>query len=92
MENAFKREALVTLEKVAKFADGAAIKRVGDLTFEICRRNLEKVLLVPEAKSCPAILRLDNEEAIGTEPAAALTIAALDLIREEIKGKTWFVS
>jgi threonine dehydratase len=87
MENAFEREEIVTLEKVDKFVDGAAVKRVGDLTFEICRRNLEKVLLVPEGKVCSTILQLYNEEAIVAEPAGALTIAALDFIRDDIKGK-----
>lgn len=91
MENAFEREEIITLEKVDKFVDGAAVRRVGDLTFEICRRNLEKVLLVPEGKVCSTILQLYNEEAIVAEPAGALTIAALDFIRDEIKGKTWFV-
>lgn len=87
MENAFEREEIVTLEKVDKFVDGAAVRRVGELTFEICRENLEKILLVPEGKVCSTILRLYNEEAIVAEPAGALTIAALDFIREEIKGK-----
>jgi cysteine synthase len=87
MESAFEKDEIVTLEKVDKFVDGAAVKRVGDLTFEICRQNLEKVLLVPEGKVCSTILQLYNEEAIVAEPAGALTIAALDFMREEIKGK-----
>ena len=87
MENAFEQNEIITLEKVDKFVDGAAVRRVGELTFEICRRNLEKVLLVPEGKVCSTILQLYNEEAIVAEPAGALTIAALDFIRDEIKGK-----
>ena len=87
MENAFEQNEIITLERVDKFVDGAAVKRVGELTFEICRRNLERVLLVPEGKVCSTILQLYNEEAIVAEPAGALTIAALDLIRDEIKGK-----
>lgn len=87
MENAFEKEEIVTLEKIDKFVDGAAVKRVGKLTFEICRKNLEKILLVPEGKVCSTILQLYNEEAIVAEPAGALTIAALDLIKNEIKGK-----
>ncbi|HEY8561832.1 MAG TPA: threonine ammonia-lyase IlvA [Pyrinomonadaceae bacterium] len=87
MENAFEQNEIVTLASVDKFVDGAAVKRVGELTFEICRRNLERVLLVPEGKVCSTILQLYNEEAIVAEPAGALTIAALDLMRDEIKGK-----
>lgn len=87
MENAFDREEIVTLDKVDKFVDGAAVKRVGDMTFEICRRNLDRVVLVPEGKVCSTILQLYNEEAIVAEPAGALTIAALDFVADEIVGK-----
>lgn len=78
---------VVALEKIDKFVDGTSVKRVGDLTFAICRENLDQVLLVPEGKVCSTILQLYNEEAIVAEPAGALTIAALDLIKDEIKGK-----
>jgi threonine dehydratase len=87
MKKSLESGAIVALETVDKFVDGAAVKRVGDLTFEICRENLEKVLLVPEGKVCSTILQLYNEEAIVAEPAGALTIAALDFIKDEIKGK-----
>lgn len=78
---------VVALDKIDKFVDGAAVKRPGDLTFEICRRNLDRVLLVPEGKVCTTILKLYDEDAIVAEPAGALTIAALDLIKDEIRGK-----
>jgi threonine dehydratase len=67
--------------------DGAAVKQVGDITFEICSKNLDDIILVPEGKVCTTILRLYNEEAMVVEPAGALTIAALDFYKEEIKGK-----
>ncbi|MFI5148217.1 MAG: threonine ammonia-lyase IlvA [Bacteroidia bacterium] len=70
-----------------KFVDGAAVKRVGDKTFEICRETLDGMLLVPEGKVCTTILNLYNQQAIVVEPAGALTVSALDLIREKIKGK-----
>jgi threonine dehydratase len=75
------------LETIDKFVDGAAVKQVGNLTFEICQQNLDDIILVPEGKVCTTILRLYNEEAIVVEPAGALTIAALDFYKEEIKGK-----
>lgn len=87
MQKSIEKGEVVTLEKVDKFVDGAAVKRVGELTFEICRENLDRVLLIPEGKVCSTILQLYNEEAIVAEPAGALTIAALDLIKDEIKGK-----
>ena len=78
---------VIALDKIDKFVDGAAVKRPGDITFEICRKNLDRVLLVPEGKVCTTILQLYNEEAIVAEPAGALAIAALDFIKDEIKGK-----
>jgi threonine dehydratase len=76
------------LDTIDKFVDGAAVKQVGDLTFDICQKNIEDIILVPEGKVCTTILRLYNEEAMVVEPAGALTIAALDFYKEEIKGKT----
>jgi threonine dehydratase len=87
MKKSLETGAVITLESVDKFVDGAAVRRVGDLTFEICRKNLDQVVLVPEGKVCSTILQLYNEEAIVAEPAGALTIAALDLMKDEIKGK-----
>jgi threonine dehydratase len=77
----------VTLEKVDTFVDGASVKRVGDLNFEICKNQFEEVVLVPEGKICSAILKLYNEEAIVLEPAGALSVSALDAVKEKIKGK-----
>lgn len=77
-----------TLEKIDKFVDGAAVKRVGDLTFNICKDKLDEVLSVPEGLVCSTILTLYNEEAIVVEPAGALTISALNLYADKIIGKT----
>ncbi|MFC4096641.1 threonine ammonia-lyase IlvA [Euzebyella saccharophila] len=75
------------LEQIDKFIDGAAVQKVGDLTFEICKENLYNMSLVAEGKVCQTILDLYNRDAIVVEPAGALTIAALDAYAQEIKGK-----
>jgi len=77
----------VKLPTIERFVDGAAVKRVGDITFPICREVLDEMHLVPEGKTCTTILKLYNEEAIVVEPAGALSIAALDEYAEQIKGK-----
>ena len=87
MKNSIEKGENTTLEDIDKFVDGAAVKRVGQRTFDICKDNLEDIILVPEGKVCSTILRLYNEEAIVVEPAGALTIAALDFYKEKIKGK-----
>lgn len=87
MKTSIKKRINTTIEQIDKFVDGAAVKRVGDKTFEICKETLHDVVLVPEGKTCSVILRLYNEEAMVVEPAGALTIAALDFYREKIKDK-----
>ncbi|MDG4945686.1 threonine ammonia-lyase IlvA [Weeksellaceae bacterium KMM 9713] len=87
MKNSIQKGVNTTLEDIDKFVDGASVKRVGEKTFEICKNNLEDIVLVPEGKICTTILRLYNEEAIVVEPAGALTIAALDFYKDQIKGK-----
>lgn len=87
MKTSIANNCNTTLAEIDKFVDGAAVKRVGDTTFEICKSSLHDVVPVPEGKVCTTILRLYNEEAIVVEPAGALTISALDFYNEEIKGK-----
>ena len=78
----------VTLETIDRFVDGAAVKRIGDVTFPICKNVLDDMHLVPEGKICTTILQLYNQDAIVVEPAGALSIACLDDYAEQIKGKT----
>ncbi|WP_088829886.1 threonine ammonia-lyase IlvA [Paenibacillus tyrfis] len=78
---------IVTLGEIDKFVDGTAVKRVGELTYDICREFLDDIIVVPEGKVCTTILELYNENAIVAEPAGALSVAALEFYREEIAGK-----
>ena len=87
MFEAMKAGHPVTLENIDRFVDGAAVKRVGDLTFSVCKDVLDDMHLIPEGKTCSTILQLYNEDAIVVEPAGALSIAALDDYADEIKGK-----
>ncbi len=76
------------LPEVDNFVDGAAVKRVGDLNFEICRHALADCIAVEEGRICDTILQLYNKDAIVLEPAGALSISALDHYRDQIPGKT----
>ncbi|MNC17556.1 L-threonine dehydratase biosynthetic IlvA [compost metagenome] len=88
MSEALQCGEVVTLAEINKFVDGAAVKRVGGLTYDICARLLDDVVKVPEGKACTTILELYNENAIVVEPAGSLPIAALDMYRDQIRGKT----
>src|SRR5574343_625811 len=87
MYEALKAGQPITLDSIDRFVDGAAVKRVGDITFSICKETLDDMHLVPEGKVCSTILKLYNEDAIVVEPAGALSIAALDDYADQIRGK-----
>lgn len=77
----------VELPKIDKFVDGAAVQKVGDLTFEICKDYISDCISVDEGKICETILEMYNKDAIVLEPAGALSISALEQYQEMIKGK-----
>lgn len=87
MTRSLKEGRRVTLEKCEKFVDGAAVATIGELNFKIASEVIDDMLLVPEGKVCTSILQLYNESAIVVEPAGALSVAALDLYADQIKGK-----
>jgi threonine dehydratase len=87
MKVSIENKMVTTLQQIDKFVDGAAVKRVGEINYEICKDTLSEILLIPEGKVCSTILQLYNEEAIVAEPAGALSVSALDDIKHLIKGK-----
>ena len=88
MSKSIKKGELIQLNKIEKFVDGASVKKVGDLTFEICQKNLDVMTTVHEGKICQTILEMYNKDAIVAEPSGVMSIAALDEFKDEIKGKT----
>jgi threonine dehydratase len=67
----------VTLDHVGIFADGVAVRRVGDETFRICRDLLDDVLLVSTDEICAAIQDIFEDTRSIMEPAGALAVAGL---------------
>lgn len=87
MSESIKKGKVIELEEINKFVDGAAVQRVGDICYPICKKVMDGLQLVPEGKICTKILELYNFDAIVVEPAGALSIAALDFYADKIKGK-----
>ena len=87
MKVAIETGKVVELEHIDKFIDGAAVKKAGQKTYEICKEVLDDIITVPEGAVCTTIIQLYNKSAIVVEPAGALSIAALRFYAEEIKGK-----
>ncbi len=87
MHAALKNGEPVLLESIDRFVDGAAVKKVGSITFPICKDVLDDMQLVSEGKVCSTILQLYNQDAVVVEPAGALSVAVLDKYADAIKGK-----
>lgn len=79
---------IVTLDEVDNFVDGAAVKQIGKLPFEILNKyGIDEVMTVPEGAVCTTILQMYNRDAIVLEPAGALSVTALQFFQDQIKGK-----
>ncbi|MDN5396354.1 MAG: threonine ammonia-lyase IlvA [Chryseobacterium sp.] len=87
MKKALENGKPVLLEKISRFVDGAAVQKVGDLNFELCKSVLKDMALVDEGVVCETILSLYNKDAIVVEPAGALSVAALGKYKDQIEGK-----
>lgn len=87
MKKALEKGKPVLLEKISRFVDGAAVQKVGDLNFELCKNALHDMAVVDEGMVCETILSLYNKDAVVVEPAGALSVAVLEKYKEEIKGK-----
>ena len=87
MKLSLEKGEVTALEKVDKFVDGAAVQRVGELTFNICKEVLDDIIVVPEGAICTTILELYNKSAMVVEPAGALSVSALRFYADKIKRK-----
>jgi threonine dehydratase len=79
----------VKLPRVNSFVDGAAVARLGDITYRMLRWvTRDQVLLAPEDRICVTMLEMLNVEGVVLEPAGALTVDVLPELAEVIRGKT----
>ena len=80
----------VTLDRVGIFADGVAVRRVGEEPFRLCQQYVDEVILVSTDETCAAIQDIFEENRTVVEPAGALSLAGIKkyLARENWKGKT----
>ena len=87
MFESIKQNKVVTLDTINNFVDGAAVKRVGDLNFNICKETLDDIILIDEGHVCSKILEVYNDHSFIFEPAGVLSLCALDILQDEIKNK-----
>ena len=88
MYEALRQNKIITLPKVGTMADGIQVKTAGELTFDMCRQYVDKVVTVSESEIAAAILTILEKQKLITEGAGAVSVAAVMSGKLNVKGKT----
>lgn len=90
MTESLKQGQRVILEQVGLFADGAAVKQVGEHTFALCQQYVDEMIVVDNDAICAAIKDVFEDTRSILEPAGALATAGLKEYakRNKITDKT----
>ena len=87
MYKSVKDGSIEELDKVSTIADGIAVKKPGDLTYEICSKYVDEIVTVTDDEISAAILALMEQQKLVTEGAGAVSVAAAMFGKVDIKGK-----
>jgi threonine dehydratase len=89
MHDSLKAGKRVTLERAGVFADGVAVRRVGEETFALCRGLVDEIVLLGTDEICAAIQDVFEDTRSIVEPAGALAVAGAKkyLARERWQGR-----
>lgn len=82
-----QKQEIVGLESVSTFADGIAVKRPGDLTFELVGKYVDEIVTVTDDEIATAILTLMEQQKLVTEGAGAVPVAAVMFGKIPVAGK-----
>jgi threonine dehydratase len=90
MHDSLQARKRVTLERVGIFADGVAVRRVGEETFRLAQQYVDEVILVSTDEICAAIQDIFEDNRTIAEPAGALAVAGIKryVAREQCTGQT----
>ena len=90
MYAALKAQKRVVLDEVGIFADGVAVRQIGEKTFEISKGLIDEVLLVSTDEICAAIKDIFDETRTLVEPAGALSLSGIKqyIARDNVVDKT----
>ena len=87
MKNSIEHGEVEVLPSVSTIADGIAVKKPGDLTYEICSKYVDEVVTVSDDEISAAILALMEQHKLVTEGAGAVSVAAAMFNKVDLKGK-----
>ena len=91
MTQSLKANKRVTLEKISMFAEGAALKQVGELPFKICQQYVDEMIVVSKDEICAAIKDVFEDTRTILEPAGALAVAGIKsyVKKNNVESKTF---
>jgi len=89
MYHSIKADKRIKLDQVGIFADGVAVKQVGEHTFDLTRRFVDEIILVDTDEICAAIKDIFDDNRTIVEPAGALGVAGMKkyVARENVHGQ-----
>ena len=87
MKRSIQKGMITVLNKIDNFVDGAAVRKVGNIPFKICKEYLDEIIIVDEGEICKTVIDLEEYSNITAEPSGAMSLTALRQIKDKIKGK-----
>ena len=87
MKNSIEHGEMEELSSVSTIADGIAVKKPGDLTYELCSKYVDEIVTVSDDEISAAILALMEQHKLVTEGAGAVAVAAAMFGKIDLKGK-----
>ena len=87
MRDSLAHGGVEELPSVSTIADGIAVKKPGDLTYEFCRKYVDEIVTVTDDEISAAILALMEQHKLVTEGAGAVSVAAAMFGKVDVKGK-----
>ena len=87
MKNSVEKGVVEELKSVSTIADGIAVKKPGDLTYEICSKYVDEIVSVTDDEISAAILALMEKQKLVTEGAGAAAVAAVMFDKVDVQGK-----
>lgn len=87
MKNAIEHGKIEELPSVYTIADGIAVKKPGDMTYELCSKYVDEIVTVTDDEISAAILALMEQHKLVTEGAGAVAVAAAMFNKIDLQGK-----
>ena len=87
MKNSIENKEIRELSGISTIADGIAVKKPGELTYELCSKYVDEIVTVTDDEISAAILALMEKHKLVTEGAGAVPVAAAMFGKVDLKGK-----